>query len=690
MQTALWAVVAAAALLWPARLAGPLDGVPLDSPLEALIIGGAAPWLILSHGHVLRASSTRVLTVALLAWKAFTAVSVTPDGWCVRFETAQPLYRDMGLVPHAWDVRADWRAPDPRCSAVMTRSYASIEQFPVWFFNLPPADHQPAQPSDRPPEARISMRTSGTLNTVETGRLHVAVGVDMRARVLVDGTDRSTEAMAEGIPIEPGLHEVVVDAELAGDQWRLRPTWNDQDVWTATTATMEAPTAFDEWVRPWGRAVPAVLVVFLTGLWLVALVRSVGIGIVPAWSAVVSIAVAAVTTSGAGARARGAPLLMMLPLLRPVTRRARSLQAFALLVGAPWLVLVGVLGMPQVGAVTLYTSGDDWWMFQRYAYRIFLQGYWIEGGQPTFWFQPFYRWIAGALHLVFGDSSVGELFWDAGCALTGASFAFVSARALAGARWGFAAAVVTLAVLTLGPAWCLFGRGLSELSSAGFIYAAALFALRGRSGHWPYILAAGACATLAFYTRLNNLPMAVAVSAFALPLRQDMAGVWRAEVWRRLSPRVALGVIGTIAIGILLFATRTYYYTGIWSIFHGTQAAALSVWQTTPDGLSPLQNVTSSVLMVLSMNDPPRFDPRAVPVVAGVAAAVLGACGVPPFRRLPLNLCGLCLAGLSGALVARGTAYPGRFSVHLVPVAVALATCVVAQLVQRCRGAMHA
>ena len=45
---------------------------------------------------------------------------------------------------------------------------------------------------------------------------------------------------------------------------------------------------------------------------------------------------------------------------------------------------------------------------------------------PTFWFQPLYRWIAGLLHLVFGDSSVGEYYWDGACLLTGALAAFLS------------------------------------------------------------------------------------------------------------------------------------------------------------------------------------------------------------------------------------------------------------------------
>ena len=44
----------------------------------------------------------------------------------------------MGQVPHAWDIRADWRSPDPTCSAIMTRGYDRLDAFPAWFYNLPP------------------------------------------------------------------------------------------------------------------------------------------------------------------------------------------------------------------------------------------------------------------------------------------------------------------------------------------------------------------------------------------------------------------------------------------------------------------------------------------------------------------------------------------------------------------------
>src|SRR5260221_3366877 len=103
-------------------------------------------------------------------------------------------------------------------------------------------------------------------------------------------------------------------------------------------------------------------------------------------------------------------------------------------------------------------------MYQRFAYRIVLQGYWLEGGSPTFWFQAGYRWIVGLLHVVFGDSSVGEWYWDGACLLAGALFSFRIARAFAGFRWGFVAAVAPPGVFVLVTAPKPIGIGVGALS----------------------------------------------------------------------------------------------------------------------------------------------------------------------------------------------------------------------------------
>jgi hypothetical protein len=345
-----------------------------------------------------------------------------------------------------------------------------------------------------------------------------------------------------------------------------------------------------------------------------------------------------------------------------------------LLIGVPFLVLIAARGFLEIGRVTWYTSGDDWWLFQRFAYRIYLQGYWLEGGEPVFWFQPFYRWIVGALHLVFGDSSVGELFWDGACVWAGGLFAFHVVKVMAGFRWAMAAGALTVMLFTIGPGWYLFGRGLSEISSAGLIYAAALLALRGRGrGAARFVVAAGICLALAVYTRLNNLPFALAVAVFAWPLRQPASDLWRwHELRRRCSVPVLAGVIAALVVAIALFSLRTYYYTGNVNALSGTQASARSVWQPSDAGETTTQNVLASVLMVVTMSDPPKLEPRAVPIAAGLLAAILGLSGVGRFTRLPLNVAILCVAGILGAFVARGSAYPGRFSMHMIPVGVAL------------------
>jgi len=44
-MTWVWGLLALAALLWPDRLAGAFDGIPLDRQLEAVAIGLVLPFL---------------------------------------------------------------------------------------------------------------------------------------------------------------------------------------------------------------------------------------------------------------------------------------------------------------------------------------------------------------------------------------------------------------------------------------------------------------------------------------------------------------------------------------------------------------------------------------------------------------------------------------------------------------------
>ena len=673
-MTTLWGVLAAAALLWPARLHGLLDGVPLDRPAEAVLVGAIFPILCFLHPAFLRTRLARALVTALLAWNAASSQLLVQDGWCVRFAPSRPYAKDAAGAPHAWDVRADWQAPDPRCSAIVTRPYRDLHEFPAWFFNLPPNDDGWPAPVDRPPDATVEMTVDGFLRAPAPGRLAIHQNPDAATQIFVDGQSSPPDAA-----LASGLHTVAVRTTLTGDQWQFVPTWDGRDLWATSMATVAKPSRLDLLARRWLAWLPTSLALALLACWVVSTARAVDAAPILIWSTAASAALAFLVLTDRADLARYAVAALGLAALVPTPDRLRGSRGVLLLVGLPWFAFAVACAIPAIGRWVLYEVGHDYWMYQRYAYRIVMQGYWLEGGSPTFWFQPFYRWIVGLLHVVFGDSSAGEWYWDAACLWAGSLFAFTVVARAGGFRWGVVAAVVPLATFTYGTAQYLIGRGLSEISSAGFVYAAALFAIRARGGNWRAALAAGVLATLAFYTRLNNLVMAAAVTVFAAP--------------RQLRPwirwRESLIVAAALASGVWLFAWRTWYYTGIFSVFYGTQRNLLGVWQPGMPFATAVARMASSVAMVLTVNDPPRFDLFALPVLIGTAGALLAAVRAWRFREVSPRLLVFFGAAIAGALVARGSAYPGRFSIHAIPIACAVAVCCAVAISPRHLSAMR-
>ena len=88
---------------------------------------------------------------------------------------------------------------------------------------------------------------------------------------------------------------------------------------------------------------------------------------------------------------------------------------------------------------------------------------------------------------------------------------------------------------------------------------------------WRGAPAPGVLATLAFYTRLNNLPMALAVARSRCRFASRFG--------RRPAPNMGHAnivadrgtVVSALCLGLVLFAWRTWHYTGVFSVFYGTQ-----------------------------------------------------------------------------------------------------------------------
>ncbi len=656
-----------AAVLWPSHVLSLVDGAPLDGRAEALALGLAVPVLCWLHRRVLERRLARVAIVALLAVKIAGAALLTQQGLCARFSTTAPYSTNVLTMPieeprgllRSWDVRAGWRADDPACTAIVDRPYADAASFPAWFVNI----------TDFATGGRrnVTMDVRGEARAGERGLFVIETGRDMALTGRIDAQD---VAASGGRPVltalEPGVHHIELRASLTGAEWRFVPTFNGRDAFSAMRFTTAAPGAFDRVSAIFGAA-EVTLVVMLIAAWVVSLALEYRASpALLAWCAGSTAVLAAVGATGRFERL--AVLLLAGAMLVPVAAGHRTLCGALLLVGVPWLALIAARSLPQIAHVTAY-SNDDWLAYQVAGYRIFMGGYWLEGGSRVFDYQPLYRWISGALHLVFGDSSVGEVYWDAICLLLGSAVSFVLVDRVAGFRWALAAAVATLATFWIGTIWYFVGRGLSEVAAAGWGFIAALLLLRTRPAHVGTAIVAGVFAVLMFYTRLNHLIFAVFLVALLSPFVL----------------RPAIAYLATFAAGVGLFATRTWWYTGVFSILYGTSLKNNDTGLRLTTVASPAVwgKIWHSLKALAWMNEPPSPDPRAVLVVAGVLLSIGAILQLPRLNRVPLSIAIVTLGACASSFLAHTHNYPGRMSIHLAPFAVAMTAAAGARLFGR-------
>lgn len=646
-----WFLVLLAAVLWPSRFIGPLDGAPLDRPLEAIVLGLALPWVFWLGRSASATRTFRISVLALLAWKVLTPAIATQQGLCASVRAPQPLKGTAFAMrieePHgalrSWDLRADLWDEDPRCTAIITRPLLTSTEFPAWFVNI----------TDQMLRNRaLTMRISGVATTA-----------------------------SGSTPIEVAI-------PLDQEPWQFNPHVDGAATIDDALITVSEPSAIDRALAPWAWAVTPLLCIPL--LWslgreairpLFDAPRSI------VWVALGSAIAVVLASSSLTGLQRTVGVLAIGALMVNIPSSRVRFEHAVWLIGAPWLAFFAALSLGSIGRLSPY-SMDDWLAYQIAGYRIFMNGYWIEGGTTAFDYQALYRWITGALHLVFGDSSVGELYWDACCLLFGALLAAEIVRRQAGFRWGIVAAALTLTTLSMATPWHVIGRGLSEISAAGFGFAAIAALLRAQRDGVRWALVAGVAAAMMFYARINHLLWAPTLIVMLLPLTvgSDWASVRGAL--GRFPWKAAAAYLGVFAAAIFAFMARTSYFTGRWSLFYGTSLrnndTGLRPW--TLFEVEPWSKVAHSLSGLLFMNEPPGPDPRSAVLLLAIIVIVLAIVQAPIARHIPVAVVLVTVTGAAGALVAHSHAYPGRFTVHLVPFASAL-TVLAASAITRGLGA---
>ena len=668
-MTIVWSVVLMAALLWPSRVLSALDGLPLDGRIEALVIGLVVPVLMWLHPRFLAKTVVRVAIVALLAIKIADAALLTQQGLCGKFSQQTPgsyatnvltipIEEPRGVL-RSWDARVDMRADAPHCTAIIDRPYVEASAFPAWFVNI--TDFETAG------TRAFAFDVNGYARVDKRGLFAIDVDRGMSVTGTIGGQPvSSTEGRPMLAALEAGTHRLDLHAAMTGEAWRFVPTWNGRNAFDAVALTAREPRGVDRAAGAF-RDVELVVIVVLTIGWIAALVAQYRDSPAVVFWCVLSAVVLA--QAGTSPRfGRFAVLLLTAAVLVPVSDAHRQLRGAMMLVGVPWLALIAWPALAHVGHFTAY-SNDDWLAYQVAGYRIFMHGYWLEGGSKVFDYQPLYRWMSGALHVAFGDSSVGELFWDAMCLLLGAAVAFTLVDRVAGFRWGVGAAVATLATFWLGTIWYFPGRGLSEVAAAGWGFIASLILLKDRPVRPASAALAAVFAVLMFYTRLNHLLFALFLIALIAPF----------------SARSAAAYVMTFVCGVALFAARTWWYTGHFSILYGTSLknndTGLRV--STIFDASVWSRVWHGMLALVWMNEPPSPDARALLVAAGLLLSIGALLHVPKLHRLPLSVAIVVVGACVSTLFAHTHNYPGRMSIHLVPFAVAMSATAGARLLGR-------
>jgi hypothetical protein len=149
---------------------------------------------------------------------------------------------------------------------------------------------------------------------------------------------------------------------------------------------------------------------------------------------------------------------------------------------------------------------------------------------------------------------------------------------------------------------------------------------------------------------------------------------------RRVDRQAALAYLATFVTGVVLFAVRTWWYTGVFSVLYGTSLKNndTGLRLSTIGSQEVWTRIAHSLSALVWMNEPPHLDPRAIVVATGAVLSVLALAQLPRLNRLPFSIAVVTLGAGVSSVFAHAHGYPGRMSIHLVPFATAMALVAIA------------
>jgi hypothetical protein len=214
----------------------------------------------------------------------------------------------------------------------------------------------------------------------------------------------------------------------------------------------------------------------------------------------------------------------------------------------------------DIGTFSFYSQGDDWHTYQRFARQIALAGEFLCGGETVLTYQPLYRYIVAALHILFGQSSFAQKMFDhyniifTGCFVT--YIAKVLSRTESKTCSAAFAGILFVVVLLVSNSRYIVGRGLQEITATAFQMGALAFILRYVGSRSIYtLLSATACAILGFWSRMDHGIVLASFAFFFLTAAKFKSTGVKNYYVRNLSGK---GGFFTYALGLFFAALAVY------------------------------------------------------------------------------------------------------------------------------------
>jgi hypothetical protein len=343
----------------------------------------------------------------------------------------------------------------------------------------------------------------------------------------------------------------------------------------------------------------------------------------------------------------------------------RIIPSIVLLFGPALLFFFSNKWWFSLGQWQYWTAGNDWVSYQDYARKIVVEGEWLRAGEAVFILQPFYRYVVGVYHWLFGQSAFVQNMSDVWCVL-GATILIVgfAIKFKISPLLIFISSIVYLSINLLGAFKVHIGRGLVEYTAMIFMILAAWFLYRSREKGTKPIVLATLFGILGYWTRQDHLGAIACLAFLILEPVNESTGGWKGY-WNRFQYHWKKFAIywGFGISSVLLICYRNWLLGGD---FYPT---AVGHANFKPMGFSDQIN---ALYIVVAGNTLPN-----IPSISGLVT-VFGTCIAlvalvwrpQALLNFPLSIGIIIIGLLVPYLFVWNWAYLPRFSIHLLPLAV--------------------